>query len=77
VYPDLVAHDADGEVETVRYQELVPMLLNEVQEQAREITQLKDREEREIGPLEKRLVTLERAKDERNSSGDLVEAFDR
>jgi hypothetical protein len=53
------------------------MLLNEVQEQAREITQLKERQQREIGSLEKRLVTLEQAKDVRRRSDDLAEAFDR
>ena len=31
VYPDLVAYGADGQIETVQYQKLTPMLLNEVQ----------------------------------------------
>jgi hypothetical protein len=31
VYPNLVTHLADGEVETVQYQKLTPMLLNELQ----------------------------------------------
>lgn len=31
VYPDLVAHDAAGNIETVQYHKLTPMLLNEVQ----------------------------------------------
>ena len=35
VYPELVVHAADGEVETVAYQMLPAMLLNEVQKQAR------------------------------------------
>jgi predicted RNase H-like nuclease (RuvC/YqgF family) len=33
VYPGLVARNKDGEVETVMYQFLAPMLLNEVQKQ--------------------------------------------
>jgi hypothetical protein len=33
VYPDLVARSADGQIETVKYQLLDPMLLNEVQRQ--------------------------------------------
>ena len=37
VYPDLVSHDADGKVVSVRYHELVPMLLNELQQQAEQI----------------------------------------
>jgi hypothetical protein len=37
VYPDLVARSADGQIETVKYQLLDPMLLNEVQLQHAEI----------------------------------------
>jgi peptidoglycan hydrolase CwlO-like protein len=37
VYPDLVAHSADGQIETVKYQVLDSMLLNEVQRQQKEI----------------------------------------
>ena len=36
VYPDLVVKGADGRVETVQYQKLVPMLLNELQKQHRQ-----------------------------------------
>jgi polyhydroxyalkanoate synthesis regulator phasin len=31
VYPDLVAYGVDGKIETVQYQKLTPMLLNELQ----------------------------------------------
>ncbi len=37
VYPDLVAHSADGQIETVKYQVLDSMLLNEFQRQDAEI----------------------------------------
>ena len=37
VYPDLVVNNADGQVETVQYQKLTPMLLNEIQKQHRQI----------------------------------------
>ena len=37
VYPELVTRDANGEVESVRYQELTPMLLNELQHQQRQL----------------------------------------
>ena len=37
VYPELVIHDAAGKIQSVRYDELAPMLLNEVQQQARKI----------------------------------------
>ena len=41
VYPGLVAHSADGQIETVMYQFLPPMLLNEVQKQQRTIDTLR------------------------------------
>src|SRR6185295_4697877 len=37
VYPELVTHTATGEVQAVRYQELVPMLVNELQRLQREV----------------------------------------
>jgi hypothetical protein len=43
VYPDLVAHSADGQIETVKYQVLDSMLLNEVQRLNRENQALQDR----------------------------------
>ena len=41
VYPELVIRDAAGAVQGVRYDELAPMLLNEVQKQAAEMRDLK------------------------------------
>jgi hypothetical protein len=37
VYPDLVAYGKDGKVETVQYQELDVLVLNELQKQQRTI----------------------------------------
>ena len=37
VYPDLVAHAADGRIEAVQYDKLTPMLLNELQNQERQL----------------------------------------
>jgi hypothetical protein len=37
VYPDLVVRGAKGEVESVQYHELIPMLLNEVQRQQQKL----------------------------------------
>ncbi len=42
VYPDLVARSADGQIETVKYQVLDSMLLNELQRQQSEIGELQD-----------------------------------
>ena len=33
IYPELVTHTATGEVQGVRYQELIPLLVNELQRQ--------------------------------------------
>ena len=41
VYPDLVTHTATGEVQTVKYQELIPMLLNELQRLRQELSELR------------------------------------
>jgi hypothetical protein len=43
VYPDLVAHSADGQIETVKYQVLDSMLLNEVQRLNKENLALQER----------------------------------
>jgi hypothetical protein len=55
VYPDLVARGADGQIETVKYQVLDSMLLNQVQKQEKEITALKDQNQ----GLQERLAKLE------------------
>ena len=57
VYPDLVAHTADGAIETVKYQVLDSMLLNEVQRQQTEIRGL----EQQNRSLQERLEKLETA----------------
>jgi hypothetical protein len=57
VYPDLVARSADGQIETVRYQLLDSMLLNELQKQNAIITAQKE----QIRSLEERLARIETA----------------
>jgi hypothetical protein len=51
IYPEMVAYGNDGQVLTVKYQLLAPMLLNEVQKQAAKIRSLEDR----LAALEKLL----------------------
>ena len=55
VYPDLVAHSADGQIESVKYQVLDAMLLNELQKQG----EANRRQGEEIRVLEERLAALE------------------
>jgi hypothetical protein len=57
VYPDLVARSADGQIETVKYQVLDSMLLNEVQRQEKVI----NAQAKQIELLEERLSKLEAA----------------
>jgi hypothetical protein len=62
VYPDLVARTADGQIETVKYQVLDSMLLNEVQKQAEQIRQQAEQNRQQAGQirsLEERLAALE------------------
>ena len=40
VYPDLVVKDAKGQIQTVQYQKLTPMLLNELQKMERRVSNL-------------------------------------
>jgi endosialidase-like protein len=54
VAPGLVAHSNDGEVETVFYEFLTPMLLNEMQKQQRTINAQQDR----LAQLERQVATL-------------------
>jgi Chaperone of endosialidase len=51
VYPDLVTRTASGEVQTVKYQELIPMLLNELQRQRHEFQQALQGQQKELAEL--------------------------
>jgi len=62
VYPDLVAHSADGRIETVKYQVLDSMLLNEVQKQYQHAQQQDatiQQQNEQIRKLEERLTAME------------------
>jgi hypothetical protein len=57
VYPELVTRTASGEVQTVKYHELIPMLLNELQREHQEIAMLKQ-ELAELATIRRELVEL-------------------
>jgi len=62
VYPDLVVTNKDGQVETVQYQKLTPMLLNELQKQNQHEQQQDDtikQQNEQIRKLEARLAAVE------------------
>jgi uncharacterized small protein (DUF1192 family) len=61
VYPELVVRDATtGRIDTVRYDELAPMLVNEVQKQAAEIRELKQQQQ-SVGELQQQLAVMQSA----------------
>jgi hypothetical protein len=58
VYPELVVHDANGQIESVQYHQLPALLLNELQKEHRTIAEQAE----EIRALTKRIETLEAAR---------------
>jgi hypothetical protein len=60
VYPELVIRNPKGEIQGVRYEELAPMLLHEVQEQAAEIRDLKQKEQQEVSAHDAKIRSLEK-----------------
>jgi hypothetical protein len=66
VYPELVIRNEAGRIDGVRYDELAPMLLNEIQKQAAEIRALKSqvhalgKMQRQVTEMRAALVKLER-----------------
>jgi hypothetical protein len=57
VYPDLVARSADGQIETVKYQVLDSLLLNEVQRQQAQIGAQRE----QIGDLQQQITDIKAA----------------
>ena len=55
VYPELVVRSSTGEVQTVKYLELIPMLLNELQHEH----QLRQQESARVAALETQLAALQ------------------
>jgi hypothetical protein len=60
VYPELVIRGEKGRIDGVRYDELAPMLLNEVQKQAAEIRDLKQ-QQKAVGEMQKQLADMHAA----------------
>ena len=71
VFPELCVRNVDGQPETVKYQDLTPLLLNEVQKQQRRA----DAKDAEIGELKKRLAELEARDNEREARLSRLEQF--
>ena len=60
VYPELAVKGSDGQIETVQYQKLTPMLLNEVQKLNAKVFELESERE-EMKSLQAQLGALREA----------------
>jgi hypothetical protein len=63
VYPELVIRNDAGRIEGVRYDELAPMLLNELQQEHQRLESVQG----QLADLTARLAELERVKAQRGS----------
>ena len=69
MYPELVIRDAAGKIQGVRYDELAPMLLNEVQKERRQLTaqeatiKTQRKELAQIGELKREVAELKELDD--------------
>jgi hypothetical protein len=59
VYPELAVNGPDGKVMRVRYQELIPMLLNQAQRQAAQIQQLTERRAQQAERMEQQTERIQ------------------
>jgi polyhydroxyalkanoate synthesis regulator phasin len=73
VYPELVIDGIDGQPQTVAYQELPAMLLNEVQKERRELT----KKDAEIAAMRRQLVALQKKAREIDAIAERLDALER
>ena len=64
VYPELVVRDKNGRIDGVRYDELAPMLLNEMQLERKETAEKINAQTAEIRELKGQVAELNNMKDE-------------
>jgi len=70
VYPELVIRDEKGRIDGVRYDELAPMLLNEMQKQQQQQQQINAAQAAEIRDLKQQQQTRYAAQAEHTASQD-------
>jgi len=73
VYPELVIDDTDGKPETVAYQVLPAMLLNEVQKQFRQLAQ----KDAQITALQRQIAALQKKNSEIDALAERLDALER
>jgi septal ring factor EnvC (AmiA/AmiB activator) len=79
VYPELVIDDSDGRAETVAYQVLPAMLLNEVQKQTRAEQRLARQlaqKDAQIAALQKQLDTIRKKDDQIDAMAERINALE-
>ena len=60
VYPELVVRGDKGEIESVQYRELIPLMLNEMQKQAKETRQQLETKDRQLAAQDRQLAAQQR-----------------
>jgi trimeric autotransporter adhesin len=73
VYPDLVVKGADGQIQTVQYQKLTPMLLNELQKQHLLLEQTEKTVEQQQQTMEQQQETIQLLKIQQTATVQLLE----
>jgi hypothetical protein len=76
VYPELVTRGATGEVEAVQYHKVIPMLLNEMQQQQRQLgtqAQQLTRQARQLAELQAQNARLRAAMEQQQNQNTALE----
>jgi hypothetical protein len=73
VYPELVIHDQSGRINGIRYEELAPMLLNEVQQQHQQLVQ-QQQTLAEVAQLKQQMAELEQANESMRMANQTLQA---
>src|ERR1019366_5963285 len=73
VYPELVIGDDDGRAETVEYQVLPAMLLNEVQKQSRQLAE----KDAQIAAMQRQVVALQKKNREIDAMAERLDTLER
>jgi hypothetical protein len=73
VYPDLVVKGADGQIQTVQYQKLTPMLLNELQKQHRLVEKMEKTLEQQQEAMARQQETIQLLRAQQTGTFQLLE----
>lgn len=73
VYPDLVVKGADGQIQTVQYQKLTPMLLNEVQKEHRLVEKMEKTMQQQQETMAQQQQTIQLLKTQQTETVQLLE----